>query len=331
MTKKELVLRALKQEKVERVPVGFWFHFLADPGTAAPTKKNIQQNIEGHRAFIEAFRPDFVKLMSDGYFYYPNDAIQQVEAASDLKKLRSIDETHSWYQGQVELIQQQTAQFVEEIASFYNIFAPATYFKWQLPKGEKQFAELLQKAPELVAAALDTIADDLVKLVTRLLTETTIDGIYLSVQNVQDKTVTKEVYETYIRPSEWKVLAAANAAGGQNILHICGYEGAKNDLRLYQDYPAAAVNWAVGPEGVSLTEGKVFFNKTVIGGFENTSKGLLYSGKPSEIQQVAENLLIEAGTTGVILGADCTVPSDIPIANLESVRQAAKEYTKQNA
>lgn len=329
MTKKELVLRALKQEKVERVPVGFWFHFLEDPGAAEPTKKNIQQNIEGHRAFIEAFRPDFVKLMSDGYFYYPNDAIQQVEAASDLKQLRSINETHPWYQGQVELIQQQTAQFVEEIASFYNIFAPATYFKWQLPGGEKQFAELLQEAPELVAAALDTIADDLVKLVTRLLTETTIDGIYLSVQNVQDKTVTKEVYETYIRPSEWKVLAAANAVGGQNILHICGYEGAKNDLRLYQDYPAAAVNWAVGPEGVSLTEGKALFNKTVIGGFENTSKGLLYSGKPSEIQQVAENLLIEAGTTGVILGADCTVPNDIAIANLESVRQAAKNFTKQ--
>lgn len=145
MTKKELVLRALKQEKVERVPVGFWFHFLADPGTAAPTKKNIQQNIEGHRAFIEAFRPDFVKLMSDGYFYYPNDAIQQVEAASDLRQLRSIGETHSWYLGQVELIQQQTAQFVEEIASFYNIFAPATYFKWQLPKGKSNLLNSCRK------------------------------------------------------------------------------------------------------------------------------------------------------------------------------------------
>lgn len=326
MTKKELVLRALNQEKVERVPVGFWFHFLEKPEEAAPNEVTIQQNIAGHRKFIEEFQPDFVKLMSDGYFYYPNKAIQQVEEVSDLKEFQSIGKEHSWNQGQVDLINQQTNQFVEEIAAFYNIFAPATYLKWQLPGGEKQFIDLLAEAPDLVAKALGIIADDLVNLVTRILTETAIDGIYLSVQNVQDERVSRELYQDFIQPSERKVLEAANAAGGQNILHICGYEGAKNDLHLYQDYPAAAVNWAVGPEGVSLAEGQKFFNKTVIGGFENSSQGLLYRGKPTEIQAAVNALLEEAGTTGIILGADCTVPNDIPLKNLELVRQAAKHF-----
>lgn len=330
MTKRELVLRTLRQEKVERVPVGFWFHFLADPGTPSPSKKNIQQNIDGHRKFIKAFEPDFVKLMSDGYFYYPNEAIQNIEQVADLKKIKSIADDDPWYQGQVDLIQQQTAQFIEEIAAFYNIFAPATYFKWQLPGGEKQFAELLNEAPELVAKALDIIAEDLVKLVTKILNETSIDGIYLSVQNLQDSHVTNESYEKFIRPSELKVLEAANIAGGANILHICGYEGAKNDLSLYQDYPAAAVNWAVGPEEISLAEGQKFFNKAVIGGFENTEKGLLYSGTTAKIKAAVHEILEDAGTTGVILGADCTVPSDIPLENLELVRQAASEYAKQS-
>lgn len=326
MTKKELVLRALKKEKVERVPVGFWFHFLDDPENAAPSKENIQLNIEGHKKFIEAFRTDFVKLMSDGYFYYPNEVIQQIETTDDLKVIQAIDSNHSWFQGQVELIKKQTDQFVEEIAAFYNIFAPATYFKWQLPGGEAQFAELLVKAPELVAQALEVIAEDLVTLVTKILAETTIDGIYLSVQNVQDSRITKETYETVIQPSDLKVLEAANKSGGQNILHICGYEGAKNDLNLYQNYPAAAVNWAVGPEDVSLIEGQKFFDKTVIGGFENSSRGLLYQGSPAKIQGAVEELLKNAGTTGIILGADCTVPSDISLENLEAVRQAAKLF-----
>lgn len=330
MTKRELVLRTLRQEKVERVPVGFWFHFLDDPGAAEPTDENIQQNIEGHRNFINAFQPDFVKLMSDGYFYYPNEAIKTIEKPADLLKVQSIAEDDPWFQGQVDLIQQQAAQFIEEVAAFYNIFAPATYFKWQLPGGEKQFAELLHEAPKLVVKALDIIAENLVKLVTKILTETSIDGIYLSVQNLQDSHVSNESYKKNIRPSELKLLEAANAASGANILHICGYEGAKNDLSLYQDYPAAAVNWAVGPEAVTLAEGQKFFNKAVIGGFENTEKGLLYSGTSAEIKAAVHEILEDAGTTGVILGADCTVPSDIPLENLELVRQAASEYAKQS-
>lgn len=325
MSKKELVLRAFRQEKVERIPVGFWFHFLIDPGAAEPTEKNIKRNVDGHRNFIESFQPDFVKLMSDGYFYYPNEAIQNTKQADDLRKIRSISDSNPWYQGQVNLIQQQTYQFVEEIAAFYNIFAPVTYFKWQLPGGEKQLAELLNDAPELVADTLDVIAEDIVKLVKKILTETAIDGIYLSVQNIQDSRVTNEIYERFIRPSDLKVLEAANAAG-VNILHICGYEGAKNDLSLYRDYQAAAINWAVGSENVSLAEGQKLFNKTVIGGFDNTENGLLYRGTSEEIKSATHDILNEAGTIGVILGADCTVPSDISIKNLEVVRQAAKDY-----
>ncbi len=33
--------------------------------------------------------------------------------------------------------------------------------------------------------------------------------------------------------SELAVLEAANAAGGRNILHICGYEGARNDVHSF--------------------------------------------------------------------------------------------------
>lgn len=321
MSKRELVLRALHQHPVERVPVGFWFHFITnEEELRQPTPEIIQRNITGHQAFITAFQPDFVKLMSDGFFYYPNDQIAKAKTIEDLKGIQSIGAEHPWLQQQVALVNQQKAQFVEDIAAFYNIFAPATYFKWQLPGGEAQFADFLLENPELTKQVLDVIAEDIAHLVTAVLSQTNIDGIYLSVQNVQDQRISSDVYAQYVRSSDLIPLKAANTVSANNILHICGYEGATNDLSLYQDYPSAAVNWAVGPEKLSLAEGKELFERTVIGGFDNTVNSVLYHGSQTDIQQTAQALLEEAGETGVILGADCTVPSDISLKHLRWVR-----------
>ena len=62
----------------------------------------------------------------------------------------------------------------------------------------------------------------------------------------------------------------------------------------------------------------------VIGGFGNTVNDLLYKGTKEEIQAEAKKLIAEAGRTGVILGADCTVPRDISLDRLEWVREAAE-------
>ena len=68
----------------------------------------------------------------------------------------------------------------------------------------------------------------------------------------------------------------------------------------------------------------MFGGKTVIGGFDNTVKGLLYKGTKEQIQAETKKLLDEAGKTGIILGADCTVPKDISFERFEWVREAAK-------
>ncbi|MEO1769273.1 uroporphyrinogen decarboxylase family protein [Candidatus Enterococcus ferrettii] len=322
MSKRELVLRALHQQKVERVPVGFWFHFITnEEELRQPIPEVIERNIAGHQTFIAEFQPDFVKLMSDGFFYYPNEQIAQARTIDDLKDIQSIGKEHPWIQQQVALVREQKKHFLEDIAAFYNIFAPATYFKWQLPGGEAQFAEFLLENPELTQHVLNVIAEDISHLVTAVLSQTDIDGIYLSVQNVQDQRISSDIYARFIRSSDLIVLEAANRISANNILHICGYEGATNDLSLYQDYPSAAVNWAVGPEQVSLIEGKNLFDRTVIGGFDNTANSILYHGNQTDIQQATQALLEEAGEIGIILGADCTVPSDTPLEHLQWVRE----------
>lgn len=172
--------------------------------------------------------------------------------------------------------------------------------------------------------ALGVIARNTELLAEAVIAEGGADGIYLSVQTIQDKRIGEDLYSEVIAPAELSVLTAANAAGGKNILHVCGYEGARNNLSLFKNYPAKALNFASAVEGVSLTEAKkIFGGRAVIGGFANTKDGVLYSGTKAEVQAETKRLIKAAGRTGIILGADCTVPKDIAFERFEWVREAA--------
>ena len=78
---------------------------------------------------------------------------------------------------------------------------------------------------------------------------------------------------------------------------------------------------------MDLKEGKEFFGgKTVLGGFDNRKTGLLVNGSKEEIQRFTQELLERTGTTGVMLGADCTLPSDIDLQRLLWVTEAAQQF-----
>lgn len=186
---------------------------------------------------------------------------------------------------------------------------------------------LLKADPEALTYALDVIAGDVDELIRRVITEGGADGVYYSCKNIVAEGLTREQYLEIITPTDIQGLKTAEKYSKYNILHICGFEQVKNDLTIYKDYPFTAVNWPVVVDGVGLTEGKKLFGgRTVIGGFDDTVNGVLYAGTEAEIKAEAKRLLQEAGTTGVMLGADCTVPADIEIKHLRWVREAAEEF-----
>lgn len=328
-SKRELVLKAFRGEPVDRVPVGFWHHFTNEDEwlVGFGNQAIIEKNLAGHQAFLAEVEPDFIKLMSDGYFAYPNERLKKVQSIKVLADIEPLGADHPWISEQVELVQKIRAGFTEDLVAIYNIFAPVTYFKWLIGKvagGDDIIADFLVEDAVLTKRVLDVIAQDIAALTERIIKEAGADGIYLSVQSIQDARVSAEDYKAFIAPSELAVLEAANAAGGVNILHICGYEGARNDVHLFTDYPAQVINWAVGPEGISLAEGrKLFGGRTVLGGFENGKEGLLYTGSQAVIQDETKRLIAEAGKVALIIGADCTIPSDIEAERIQWVRQAA--------
>lgn len=331
-TKRELVLRAFHNEKTDRVPVGFWFHFLEGDEFNAVLQRPelLQKNLEGHRKFKEAFDPDFVKIMTDGLFNLPYD-FSGVKTAADLKKLEVLPENHPFLAKNEELVKGVREIFGKDVLLFFNEFSPFNQLLSGLavagnrPPGLKRLKTFLEQDGEAVSYALDVLAESLNILTARVVKPGLADGIYLSVNN-PNRTIPAQIYAAFVAPSEIKVLEAANRIRADNVLHICGYAGNKNILSVYQDYPAEVINWAVHAENLGLAEGKKFFGgKAVIGGFDNVKEGLLYSGTRQEIEAYVEKLLSEAGREGVIIGADCTVPSDIDIERLKWVREKAAE------
>jgi uroporphyrinogen decarboxylase len=334
MSKRKLVLQVLNNEIAERVPVGFWFHYAADEledGFDNPALFDI--NIAGHKKYYNDFQPDFIKIMTDGFFIYPNEPFISAARVSDLKGIKSIGEHHPWIEKQVEFAKTLTNIFGSEVLTFYNIFSPATLFRFgRHGKSEVSvpalLADFIAEDKETVSRALDVAAGDLAILARRIISEAKVDGIYYSSQDIKDPRVTGAVHRELIAPADFKVLEAAKAAekdrGQYNILHICGYEGHRNDLTHFTDYPAQVINWASAVEGVSLKEGKkLFHGRPVIGGFDNTVNGVLYKGTREEIEAETERLLQDAGKAGVILGADCTIPRDTDLRRLQWIRDKA--------
>lgn len=331
-SKKELVLNAMDKKPVPRVPSGFWFHFLDDALHAdafAEPKLNARV-LESELRYIDGFRPDFVKIMTDGFFAYRSPAVRKVRTAAELARVRPLAEDDPWFERQIAYAKEITKRHGDEVATFYNLFCAGTTLKFMYPgaltEAEDFLLGLIHEDKEAVKAAFAVISADLATLARRLVKEAGVTGIYFSLQNHRGFGHDRSVYDEVFAPGEKEILRAANEASDYNILHICGYEGHHNKIDWYADYDVKTINWAVGVEGVPLEEGrKVFGGRAALGGFGNLPSDVLYSGSRAEVEAETRRILEKAGRTGILLGADCTVPNDIDWQRLDWVRAAAAE------
>ncbi|MFZ2231138.1 MAG: uroporphyrinogen decarboxylase, partial [Lactococcus raffinolactis] len=95
----------LDGEAVDRIPTGFWYHFFEDELVEATSQADlIADNVTGHQKFILNFEPDFIKLMSDGYFHYPNAANWRTSTDDELLAVTSIGKDYVWLTEQVALV-----------------------------------------------------------------------------------------------------------------------------------------------------------------------------------------------------------------------------------
>ena len=337
MTDKERALAAFHNQPTDKLLVAFWHHYLEDElvdGLHHP--KFVARNIAGAKTFYEEFHPAFVKVMTDGLFFMPF-AYEDAHSAADMADLRPEADLEAYLDRSVEFAKDLRAMYGPDVLMFYNIFSAAFQVNHRMRQTHPEMAEagggssiawLLKQDPEAVKAALDKITDVTLELIDRILGAGIADGMYFSVSQF-NRLVDDETYRKYLMPGEKRIIERANRYAKDNILHICGWRGSRNNLSLFTDYDCSVINWAVHAEGVSLAEGKKMFGgKCVIGGFGNDRTDLLCAGTKKEIQDYVEQIVAEAGTTGVIIGADCTTHLQTPDAHIHWVYEKAAEISE---
>ncbi len=313
MDKKTRVLNAFNQKEVDRVPVGFWFHFLG-----AETKG--QACIDAHLNFYNEVNPDMVKIMSDSYFVYPIEV--EIKEAADWRKLKPLGPDHPFIKEQIERVKGVTDKIGNECSTFYNVFAPFSSIRFG--SSDDLVMKHLKEDPEAVMYALDVIAQDNATIAELVLTKGACDGIYYCLQGGEEFRFSTEEYAKYITPSDLYVLEHANKFSEDNILHCCGWAGDKNRMENWQNYPAKVVNWAVYVEDLSIVKGREFFGgKTILGGFDNSPNAVLFSGTKEEVQAETVKIIKEFGKKGLIIGADCTLSAKIDKQRINWVIEAA--------
>lgn len=210
--RKQLVLDAMDGKEVDRVPSGFWFHFLPDEIHANAFKEPAlnQQLLAGESKYISEFQPDFVKIMTDGFFPYNNDLLYTAKSAKELANIQPLADDDPWFTQQIAYAKEITSRYGQQVATFYNIFCAGTTLKFMQPgtlDSEDAFlAKLALEEKEDLKKAFEVISGDLAKLAKRLIKEAGVTGIYLSVQNLLGDGITEELYQEVLAPGENSVI-----------------------------------------------------------------------------------------------------------------------------
>lgn len=331
MDRRQVIDAFLDNKTPERIPTAFWYHFVSFHDHYNYHDCEVYNTVvTKQKQYIDEVKPDFVKIMSDGFFGHPSVSGKQIETIDDLKDVKSVGKDHEWIIKQVEYVKEVCDHAGQDVYKYYNIFSPLQYIRLRFEEYDEDFTKfvrLFKEDREVMIQAAKNIAEDIKILIKKLFEETSIDGIYYSVQSVQDKEFTHDIHKEYVEPLDLLLLEYINEFTDNVILHICGYANYTNDLEWYVDYPAKVFNWAVYTEGVDLKDGKkIFKGKPVLGGFDNNLGSILYEGTEEELRKEIYRILDAAGTAGVGIGADCTIDSNIPTDRLNLIQKIASEY-----
>ena len=330
---RRLLQDVMNNREVERVPCGFWHHFILgrDQFIGLTEPEVLERAYAGHLAYYRRVETDLVKIMSEGFFGYPPIMENALTTASDLDRIRPVGRNHPWITRQAAHVRRIADQFRDEKMCFYNMFSPLQVIRIKfdfLDLTRGKFVTIAERYPEAFRSAGLRIMEDILTLTELLLTESGIDGLYFCVQNIQSDFYDDETYHEIVAPSELPVLKLANRLTPTNILHICGYDRHVNRFSTYRDYSAKIYNWAVHTEKIGLQAGKAAFGGAcVLGGFDNNPETLIDTGTPEMLRAYTKRLIEENGYSGYIVGADCSIPNDINDDQVRVIRDACHEFT----
>lgn len=315
---RKTVTNVILGKEVDCVPAGFWFHFPAEQhsGDAA---------VQAHLDLAKAIDLDMLKIMTESLMPYGD-----IRCAADWKKLKPFTRQSPFIVEQIDLMKRVCDKLGDDKAllatvhgvwaSMFHIFnGPDCY-----EERRDALAATLREDRDAFRHGLYVVTDGLSLLIDEMKT-TGIHGFYYAALGGEANMLSREEFDEFIKPCEIRLLREAKDENHFVMLHMCKDH---LDLTRYADYPCDAVNWGIYSDNISLEEGrKLFAGKTILGGLDDRD-GVLVHGTKEQIERRVAELMDEMKGYPFILGADCTLPTDIPYDNIRAAIEATRKHAR---
>lgn len=319
MTKKERVAAVIKGKPAEGVPSGFSLHFPSDVASG-------DAGVRSHLEFFRQTDTDILKIMNENLIPDVGDILNPW----DWNKIPSYSLHDPFMMNQLDTVKRILESCDQDaflLGTIHGICASAIHpieSRYGYEKVRELFCAHLREDKTPFLEALKRIADGMCQLAQRYI-ELGLDGVYYAALGGERHYFTDDEFAEYIEPFDRQILTAVKEAGGYNFLHMC-----KDNLNLqrYTSYGnlADVVNWGVYENDFSLEQGKSLFpESTIMGGLANRS-GVLIHGTKEELEAEVNNIIQHFGTERLILGADCTLPTELSYERVNIAVNAARNY-----
>jgi len=307
MNKIDRMKAVLNGKKPDQIPASFWFHFPQEQARG-------EASVKAHLDYYRQANLDFLKIMNE----HPYRVTTEIKNPADWRKIKPAPITSDFFQEQLDEIKMITDALGGECLTTTTLFNP---FSSGNHASNKQVTEHLKMDPKSVHIGLETIAESLAEFAQACL-DAGADGIYFSAQGGEADRFEEDQFLEHIKPHDLTVLNAVKDQADFNVLHIC-----RDNVRLhlYSNYPGNVVNWAATAQNnIPISAGKKLFDRTILGGLDNN--GTIVHGTHEEITARVHEIIDACDPTNLIIGADCTLPTDIDISNIQAAVQACAAY-----
>jgi len=292
------------------IPAAFFIHF--DPafhfGPAAAQK---------HLEYFRATGMDILKIQYEKTF----PQVPSIKRPADWAAMPSY--AIEFYEPVLSAVRSLVKEAKREALVLMTLYSP--FMCAGHTTSPSMLTAHLEENPEAVRKGLDAITGSLMRFVKECI-RLGVDGFYASTQGGESGRFRDAgTFTRHVKPFDLVLMEEMKRACPFNILHVCDYNGPYSDLSPFLDYPGHLVNCNPRLTGRSLGWPEVarMFGRPCMGGMDR--HGLIASAAPAEIGREVVRVLNEASRP-FMLGADCTLPSDIKWENIRAAVDAAHAY-----
>lgn len=319
MKKYERVMNVLEGKENDYTPSGFWLHF---------PKENVDtldKNIKEHIKFLEETDIDLFKVMNENEFR----SKEKIEDSKDWLRVPLYNEEHPLLKNQKELLTKLVEINNKNTVILGTVHGIVASLSHSSGISYTSSPEIMKKHfvedKESIMQALNNIAESTINM-ARITAQSGVDGIYYAALGGERSKFTDEEFEKYIKPVEMRVFNEIRKMTKLLVLHVCKDNV---ELKRYQDYPFDVLNWGINETTYTLDDGfELFKDKVIMGGFDDRS-GILVEANKEEIEAKTNEILNDMKGKKFILGADCTLPTEIEYSRIKWVVDASKNFGKE--